>query len=119
MGFVKTKVTIYNLADRNKYCEIECLVDTGSIHTLLPRDVLKQVGIKSTGERFFVLADGRKIKRKIGGALFKIGKYEGPAPVIFGNKKDKPLLGVTALEALGLEIDPVSGKLKPMELLIL
>ncbi len=119
MGFVKAKVTIYNLTDRTRNCEIECLVDTDSIHTLLPKDILKQIGIKQTGERFFILADGRRVKRKIGGALFKIGKYEGPAPVIFCNKRDKPLLGVTDLEALGLEVDPISGKLKPMELLLL
>jgi predicted aspartyl protease len=29
------------------------------------------------------------------------------------------LLGVTTLELLGLQVDPVNGKLKPLELLIL
>ena len=29
------------------------------------------------------------------------------------------MLGVTALEALGLEVDVVTGKLKPMKLLLL
>lgn len=119
MGFVKTKVTIYNLSDRGKSCEIECLVDTGSIHTLLPKGFLMQLGVSPTRERIFQVADGHKIKRKVGDVFFRIGRYEGAAPVIFGRKKDKPLLGVTALEALGLEVDPISAKLKPMELLVL
>ena len=112
MGFVRVRVTIFNLAERDKSCEIECLVDTGSIHSLLPKSILKQIEVKPTRERPFTVADGRKIKRKI-------GKCEGAAPVIFSNKGDKPLLGITALEALGLEVDPISGRLKPMELLIL
>ncbi len=29
------------------------------------------------------------------------------------------VLGVTTLEELGLQVDPVSGELKPMELLLL
>jgi len=119
MGFVKVRVTIFNLAERDKSCEIECLVDTGSIHSLLPKSILKQIEVKPTRERRFTVADGRKIKRKIGDVFFRIGKCEGAAPVIFGNKGDKPLLGITALEALGLEVDPISGRLKPMELLIL
>jgi len=30
-----------------------------------------------------------------------------------------PLLGVTTLELLGLQVDPVSGELKPLELFML
>ena len=54
-----------------------------------------------------------------GGAIFEVENRRGHAPVIFGEKEDKCLLGVTALEALGLEVDVATGKLKPMELLLL
>ncbi|MBS7629139.1 hypothetical protein KEJ23_04095 [Candidatus Bathyarchaeota archaeon] len=39
--------------------------------------------------------------------------------VIFGEKEDTPLLGVTTLEELGLEVDPVTKQLKPAALLLL
>ncbi len=38
---------------------------------------------------------------------------------ISGDSEVPVLLGVTALELLGLQVDPVMGKLKPLELLIL
>ena len=38
---------------------------------------------------------------------------------LYLEREDKCLLGMTALEALGLEVDVVTGKLKPMELLLL
>jgi predicted aspartyl protease len=40
-------------------------------------------------------------------------------PVIFGEKGDPAILGVTALEILGLEVDLVRGVLKEAELLLL
>ncbi|MGQ9515465.1 MAG: hypothetical protein ACUVTL_10550 [Thermoproteota archaeon] len=40
------------------------------------------------------------------------------APVIFG-KKDTPVLGFAAPEALGYQVDPISKELKPTELLTL
>lgn len=35
------------------------------------------------------------------------------------NENVPVLLGVTTLELLGLQVDPVTGKLKPLDLLIL
>jgi hypothetical protein len=43
----------------------------------------------------------------------------GPfVPIVFGEPEDIPVLGATALESLGYQIDPVSKKLKPVELLM-
>jgi hypothetical protein len=39
--------------------------------------------------------------------------------VIFAEKDDTPVLGATALEAMGLQVDPVTKELKPVELLML
>lgn len=38
--------------------------------------------------------------------------YEGDVEVVFAEEGDAQVLGVTALEILGLEVDPVTGKLK-------
>ena len=34
--------------------------------------------------------------------------------VLFGDEKAEPLLGVTALESLGIEIDPLNQQLKKL-----
>jgi len=39
--------------------------------------------------------------------------------VVFGEENDTQVLGVTALEELGMQVDPVTGELKPMEPLLL
>ena len=66
----------------------------------------------------FYACEWRKDRARIWRS-FEVEDRRGHAPVIFGEKEDKCLLGVTALEALGLEVDVVTGKLKPMKLLLL
>lgn len=39
--------------------------------------------------------------------------------VVFGEHSDAEALGVTTLEELGLQVDPTTGELKPVELLLL
>jgi predicted aspartyl protease len=39
--------------------------------------------------------------------------------VVFGGPEMTPLMGVTTLELLGLQVDPVGGELKPLELYLL
>ena len=56
------------------------------------------------------MADATKIQRKVGDAYFEIDGHRGPAPVIFGEKGDESLLGVTTLESLGLVLDPLLMK---------
>ena len=49
-------------------------------------------------------------------------RFEGlgaTSMVVFGLEEATALLGVTSLEFLGLQVDPLTGKLKPLELLLL
>ena len=39
--------------------------------------------------------------------------------VIFGAAEDPPIMGVTTLESLGFEVDPVGEKLNRVEMLLL
>ena len=118
MGFVKVKVTIRNSEEPDRKEELEIAVDTGAMYSSVPRHILENIGISSLDRRVFTLANGERIEREFG--IFEIEERRGHAPVVFGEKEDnKCLLGVTALEALGLEADFVTGKLKSMELLLL
>jgi hypothetical protein len=45
--------------------------------------------------------------------LFKLNGRQGAAPVIFGEKQDRTLLGAVSLEALGMMLDPRKRELRP------
>jgi len=68
------------------------------------RHILENIGIRPLERRVFTLANGERIERGFGGAIFEVEERRGHAPVVFGEKEDKCLLGMTALEALGLEV---------------
>jgi predicted aspartyl protease len=40
-----------------KFVDVEALVDTGSTYTVLPKEVLDQLGIEQEGQRSFELGD--------------------------------------------------------------
>lgn len=121
MGFVNVPVKLFATGNGRKPLEIEMLVDTGAIFTLVPRRVLDELGVKPSGKRVFQTIDGSPIEREVGVALIEVQGQQppGPIPVIFGEEDDSPVLGVTALESMGLKVDPSAGKLVKTELLMM
>jgi len=59
------------------------------------------------------------VEREIGEVGVVLMGRRRLVPVIFGEKGDSAILGVTALEIFGLEVDLVRGVLKEAELLLL
>ena len=118
MGMTHVTIQVANAADGVRPKTVECLVDTGAFFSIIPKDVLRAVGVRARRKQTFTLANGHVIVRRVGDALFRYGKHEGAAPAIFGEKHDKALLGVLSIEAMGLEVDSVKKRLKPTELLL-
>lgn len=119
MGLTYAKVRLQNPVDLKKAHEIELLVDTGAIFSSIPRSVLQKLDLTSLERRKLRVYGGAVVERDVGGLVFEYGGNRAVAPVIFGEAKDTPVLGATALEALGYQVDPVSKELKPTELLML
>ncbi len=119
MGYVRVKGAISNLMDTPKREEIEFIANTGAMWTVVPKGILQKLGIKTTGERKFKLADGKAKRFPVGDARIEIEGIAVMTTIVFGNDGAPALLGVTTLEQLGLEVDPITGKLKPMELMLL
>jgi len=109
---------IGNPAFPEKRIPLEFLIDSGAIHSVVPGDILERLGIKPIGIQEFRLANGEKITRKTGIALFKYGERIGGADVIFGEPDDSTLLGALTLEALGLSLDPLKRELKPIPMVL-
>ncbi len=118
MGLTFLEVEVGNPAKPKITKTVELLVDSGAIYSVVPTPILRKLGIKPLAEQEFTLANGTKIVRKKGGALFKYGDRIGVADVIFGEAEDSVLLGVFTLEALGLVLDPLRRELKPLPMVL-
>ena len=118
MGITKVKLTIKNPLDPKKVLKEDFLVDSGAHYTVLPQAMVKKLGLKPSYEQDFSLADGRTIRRPIGGAVINFEGRELPVPVVLGEKDDSPLLGVTTLENFGLMIDPFKRRIYPSKLML-
>jgi predicted aspartyl protease len=98
--------------------EIEFLVDSGAVYSVVPGAILRRLRIKPLAQEEFRLADGSKVVRKKGIALFRYGKRVGGADVVFGERGDSVLLGALTLESLGLTLDPLRRQLKPLPMIL-
>ena len=112
MGATHVTVTIRNPAEPDRSWEGLFLVDTGATDSLVPRPHLEAIGLKPKGQRVYELADGREITMDITvGQIEFMGEFVG-GTILFGDADTEPLLGVTALESVGIEVDPTNQRLK-------
>src|SRR6266849_2175601 len=114
LGLTYIKATVINPADRSKRLKVEFLVDSGAMYSVVPKTILRKLGIKSRETKTFTLADGTDITRKVGNAFFALDHSERASPIIFGEKGDSTLLGMVSLEALGYILDPLRRELRPL-----
>ena len=114
MGLTHVQVTVRNPADLGQSWEGAFLVDTGAIDSLVPRDRLEQIGLQPVGRRIYGLADGREVEMGITVARLEfMGDVIGTT-IVVGEDGTEPLLGVTALESMGIEVDPRSQQLRKL-----
>ena len=112
MGATHVTVAVANPANPDNRWEGLFLVDTGAIDCYIPGKHLRELGIKPIGQRTYELADGTEFALEIGVAQIEFMGEAVGATVIFGNDDAEPLLGVTALESVGIEVDPQNQRFK-------
>ena len=105
-------VLVRNAAEPHRTWEGQFLVDTGAMDCLVPANRLTEIGLKPKGRKTYELADGTELKMDVtNGEIEFMGESLG-ARIIFGPEGTEPILGVTALESAGLEVDPGTQRLK-------
>jgi len=112
------RVRIVNLADPRRSADVDLVVDSGAIYSVVQPAVLQRIGVRPRKVETFSLANGGTVRRAIGDLYYEIDRSAGAAPVIFGRRGDTSLLGVVTLEALGLQLDPLRRTLRPLRLMI-
>ena len=112
MGTTQVTVSVSNPTDASRRWDGLFLVDTGAIDCYVPAKHLHAIGIEPKGRRTYELADGTELALDIGVAQLEfMGEVVG-VTAIFGEDDAEPLLGVTALESVGSEVDPQNQRLK-------
>ena len=112
MGEVHVTATIRNPAEPDRFWEGLFLVDAGAVDCLVPRQHLEAIGLQPMGRRAYGLAGGH-----VTGMEFTVGEIEfmgdiTGGTIVFGEANAEPLLGVTALESVGIVVDPRNRTLR-------
>ena len=112
------RLRVGNVARPEVSEELDFLVDSGAIYSVVPTEVLRRLGVQPLAEQEFRLANGTRIVRKKGVAFFRYEDRVGGADVIFGEPEDAVLLGAFTLESLGLCLDPLRRELLPVPMVL-
>ena len=112
VGLTHITVSLKSSRRAKRSYEALFLVDSGATDSMAPRSELAQAGIKPVGRLAYELADGRIAEYEFGLAQIEFMGEITAGRVIFGPDGIEPILGVTALESVGIVIDPGTGIVK-------
>ena len=114
MGLTHVTTIVHNLTKTGEPYEAEFLVDTGAIDCLVPAEALKKAGLQVEGSDTYELANGVIVEYPFGFGRVSFMGDETVTRIIFGPPECEPLIGIVALESMGIGVDPVSRTLKRM-----
>jgi len=123
------KATFYNPTEYVEYIQgirefrrvrkvdLQALVDTGATIPALPQDKVEEIGLPIMGEGEAEVAAGReKVRLALG--VTQIEDRTAASYIMLRPKGTTPLIGVVALEQMGYKVDPTTGKLKGLPLML-
>ena len=112
MGVTHVTATVRSLTGEGDAYEDEFLVDTGVIDCLVPEGKLREAQVARERKKAYELANGAPVECDIGFARVSFMGDETVVQVLFAPAGAEPILGVVALENVGIVVDPVSQDLK-------
>lgn len=113
MGTVTATIEVGDPQGRN-FHEVEVEVDTGSTFTVLPREMLQNLGVPVNRSVPSRLADGSVQMVEVGQVTIRLAGRQFITTVIFAEEGEPSLLGVITLEDALLAVDPVNNELIPV-----
>ena len=124
MGAIRIKVKLTNAVDEAlarrgslavelvRSCEVDALVDSGAVRSVIPPQVAQDLGLQIRGQRVAEYADGRKEPVGVTEALIIecLKRDTLEEALVLG---DEVLIGQTVLEKLDLFADSANQRLVP------
>jgi clan AA aspartic protease len=117
VGYVWVEAVIRN-PNTGKHATVKALVDTGATLTVIPRRVFEELQLPLRGRRSVRTAKGYVELDECFGAIEVMGKST-ETRMLVSDDLEFALIGVTTLELLGLEVDPVTGRFRESATLLL
>jgi len=108
MGATYVTVTVSNPMEPERKWTGEFLADTGATVSIVPRCHLKKIGIAPDSSQLAELADGSVIRFDMGTAGLNFIDTNTAGTVLFGSDDAEPLLGVAAMQSVGVKVDTVN-----------
>ena len=97
---------------------LEALADPGAGYTVVPRPVLEALGCAPHRLQPVRFADGRVEEWPVAEVEVECEGRRATTTVLMGSAPGPVLLGATALEELGLGVDPINRRLVPVEIFL-
>lgn len=108
MGYVYVDIVIRGKKEK----KIKALVDTGASYVVLNSQTIKELGLSPTPYKVVLtLADKRQVEARLYVAEAEAEGRKGPI-LVAELDTPTPLVGIFALETLGLKPNPLTGKLE-------
>ena len=63
MGMTEVPVRVVNLAVSSRFAEVDMVVDSGAIYSVVPAGVLRRIGVEPQETQVFGLANGESVRR--------------------------------------------------------
>lgn len=114
MGLFTVPTTLSNPGNPDRRITLDLIVDTGAFYTMLPAEVVEQLGLATPQERPVVLASGEHVTYRVGVVNVWLHGEEWPNLFFEGPPGSLALLGAFTLEAFALAPDPVNKRLVPI-----
>jgi predicted aspartyl protease len=117
MGYVRVDAALKN-PFTGRSVSVKASVDTGVTLTVISHKVADELGLPVIGRSLVQTAKG-VVGPEARFGFIEIMGGETPAGILVSDEVNTVLIGITVPEQLGLEVDPVTGKLRKTKLLLL
>ena len=111
----ESMLTVYS-PDGARCREIVAPVDTRSYRSIIPAEILRELGIEPVIESRFNYRDGSILKLPVAPARVALPGKAGHSIVAFGNDPQQTVIGGLTLVELALAADPKNKRFVPGEL---
>ncbi len=108
MGTTRVTVTLRDLGSKQLAYRADFVVDTGATDL----SALHRAGVSPVEKMTYELADGSLRQYDVGVVQIEFMGSVTAGRVVFGAEDIEPILGVTALESVGVIVDPVKKELR-------
>ena len=114
MSTFSVDITVANLYVPDRGRRVSVTVDTGATYTMLPREIVEDLGCHPIGSRRVLLANGVEVEWPITAVQVTVDGQDGPTFSLIGPSGCPAVLGAVTLEGFALGVDPVAQRLIPV-----